>query len=200
MKNFKVALIIIIIIIFILASGLLFIKNRMLSSEILGLNQSMRELEAEVGRLVQENDTLQNDLEYARSAAAKEKLEKEELAKKLGQIKDTIEPGLIQAEQSKDTQLSDKTNLLETRLKDLSLEAGFLYKKTRDYGKAVVVFEKYLEFDPNNAQVHYELGLLYDKNKKDPERAILHYKKYLELSPQAPNIKEVENSIKRLER
>jgi len=54
---------------------------------------------------------------------------------------------------------------------------GSLYKKAEEEYLAA------LAIDPNDADVHYNLGILYDDNLKDKKKAKEHYQKFLELAP-----------------
>jgi tetratricopeptide (TPR) repeat protein len=50
----------------------------------------------------------------------------------------------------------------------------------------------------NNADAHYNLGLLYKDVKQDPDKAIMHLSKYLELKPDAEDKEEVQGWIEKL--
>ena len=60
-------------------------------------------------------------------------------------------------------------------------------------------YEKALRNNPYNADAHYNLGLLYEKTKSDPDKAIEHYQEYLKLSPDANDRDEVLGWIQRLQ-
>src|SRR5262245_21208149 len=66
-------------------------------------------------------------------------------------------------------------------------EPHFLAGKSRvnamDYPGAIESFEKALEANLRSASAHYELGLLYEKNKQDYAAAIYHFDRFLELCP-----------------
>lgn len=201
MKNLKVVFVLILIVVLFLAATLLFIKNRMQASETANLSQSLHEVENEVGRLVQENEKLQQDLEYAKGAAAKEKLEKDALQKKIDEIQ-KISSSLqteVQAQPS-----GDKVSLLEAQIKELTTsynrELGILYNKTKQYDKAIIALERILEANPNDIEAHLDMAIAYEKSKKDLDSAIFHYQKYLELNPDSKNKKEIERSIEKLKR
>jgi LysM repeat protein len=56
-----------------------------------------------------------------------------------------------------------------------------------DFPGAIESFEKALEVNPQSAQAHFELGMLYYQKEPDPARAIYHYEEYLKLQPNAGN-------------
>jgi len=76
---------------------------------------------------------------------------------------------------------------------------GVAYSQAKFYDEAIEEYEKSLKFSFSNADAHYNLGLLYENIKNDPEKALEHYHKYLEIKPQAVDKEEVESGIKKLE-
>lgn len=71
--------------------------------------------------------------------------------------------------------------------RDEEKEPYFLAGKSRvntmDFNGAVESFEKALEVNPKSAPAHFELGLLYEKDKADPAAAIYHFERFLKLQP-----------------
>ena len=53
--------------------------------------------------------------------------------------------------------------------------------------------------EPDNAGVHYSLGLLYDDYLNNPGEAAIHYRKYLELKPEAPDASTVQSWLMELD-
>jgi LysM repeat protein len=66
-----------------------------------------------------------------------------------------------------------------------------------DFERAVNLYEAALDDSPRGAEVHYKLALLYDDKLNDPVNALHHFKRYLALSPNGPQAKDVQDSIKR---
>jgi len=66
-----------------------------------------------------------------------------------------------------------------------------------DFERAVNLYEAALDDSPRDAEVHYQLALLYDDKLNDPVSALHHFKRYLALSPNGPHAKDVRDSIKR---
>lgn len=73
------------------------------------------------------------------------------------------------------------------------------YTQAKLYDEAVDAYKKSLEFEPSNPEAYYNLGLVYENFKADPDEAISCYKKYLELKPDALDKEEVEGWISRLQ-
>jgi Tfp pilus assembly protein PilF len=70
-------------------------------------------------------------------------------------------------------------------------ELGTAYTKAGLFSEAIEAYKKAIACDPNNADIHYYLGLLYQKNNKDSQKAAFHFKRYLYLKPDAKNRQEV---------
>lgn len=60
---------------------------------------------------------------------------------------------------------------------------GRKYKEKRDFQAAADSFKKAVRVNPDFAQAHLELALIYDDKLSDQVSAIYHYKRYLELEP-----------------
>ncbi|HWL53743.1 MAG TPA: LysM peptidoglycan-binding domain-containing protein [Chthoniobacteraceae bacterium] len=61
---------------------------------------------------------------------------------------------------------------------------------------AALLYEAALDGTPNSAQIHYQLGLLYDDKLKKPFSAIHHFQRYLDLEPEGRHAGDVRNFIK----
>ena len=68
--------------------------------------------------------------------------------------------------------------------------------KDKDYAEAVRQYEASLDGTPRTAEVHYQLGMLYDQHLDQPLSAVHHYQRYLELAPDGPRAREAANFIK----
>lgn len=94
-----------------------------------------------------------------------------------------------------DLQMALATSQESTRRDKLTLayNIGCIYKAGRQYTKAEAEFQKALQYDPDDAAVHYNLGILYDDNLGDAKKARYHYQRFLELAPNdrdAPSVVE----------
>lgn len=56
-----------------------------------------------------------------------------------------------------------------------------------------------LSYNPDYAPAHFNLGVLYEEDLKEPERAIYHYRRYLALRPDAQDARKVRAWIEKLE-
>lgn len=77
----------------------------------------------------------------------------------------------------------------------LNQELGAAYTKAKLFPLAIDAYLKSLSLNPDNAELHYNLGLLYQHSEENTKKSLYHFKKYLELKPNAKNKKEVEYLI-----
>lgn len=91
--------------------------------------------------------------------------------------------------------LKEENDKLKAQTASLYEEVGTAYTKAGMFDEAMDAYNKSLSYEPNNAQVHYYLGLLYQKTKKNNEKAVSHLKRYLYLNPDAKNKDEVKYLI-----
>lgn len=144
--------------------------------------------------------TLTKQLKDAKHELEKIKAENQALA----DINDLA--GNVQVKNQKDKigrlqeDLSATRGQLERQIALLYYNLGVSYVKENNYEMAVDAYERTLLLNPNDADAHYNLAIIYDEYKKNPKRAVEHYKKYLQLNPDTPDIDEVKEWIERLEK
>ena len=66
---------------------------------------------------------------------------------------------------------------------DMHYNVGCVFRSGGQYLKAEQEFLKALALAPDDADVHYNLGILYEENLKDMKKARSHYERYIELAP-----------------
>jgi tetratricopeptide (TPR) repeat protein len=69
----------------------------------------------------------------------------------------------------------------------LAYNLGNIYKAARQYTRAETEFLKALKMNPDDAALHYNLGILYDDNLDNGQKARQHYERFLELAPNDPD-------------
>lgn len=79
-------------------------------------------------------------------------------------------------------------------------EIAFLNVKSEMYEEAIQNFEKYLKLNGDDADVYYNLAILYERIKRNKAKTIYCYEKYLELDPTADDLYEVTIRIDSLKR
>ena len=172
------------------------------------------------------NEKLQSDSVSYLAINSKLNGEKEEMGKRLEgaqKIIDTKESNLqrvrqrlveiekkVKAEKrAQDEKLAKEKKVLEKKvLKSATAikkergvyhyNLGVAYAQAKLYDEAVAEYKMSLEFDPNNADACYNLGILYETMGDDPEKAVENYRKYLTLNPDPEDIDEIKERIKKL--
>jgi Tfp pilus assembly protein PilF len=61
-------------------------------------------------------------------------------------------------------------------------QLGMLYRRHGRLDEAQFIYEEALRRDPDNANVHWNLGILYDRYLPNPRQALLHYQRYQQLT------------------
>ncbi len=81
---------------------------------------------------------------------------------------------------------------------DEILEEVKFYIMSHKYEKAVEIIKKALEEYPNNEELLYNLGIIYELMLEDPKAEEI-YRKLLEMYPEGKRHKDVEKRLKRIE-
>jgi tetratricopeptide (TPR) repeat protein len=121
--------------------------------------------------------------ERAREAACSER---DAARAEAEQIKIQMDAELAAQKQLLVQREAELATLVEQNRRDrvtLSYNLGCLYKASQRYAKAEEQFRKALVLDPDDPEIHYNLGVLYDDCLMQPDRARIHYSRFLELSP-----------------
>lgn len=108
----------------------------------------------------------------------------------------------VKKQEEKITKLESDLSSAKERLRKqealLHYNLGVCYTKEKSYDMAIDEYEKVLGLNPDDADTHYNLAILYDDSRKNPKRAVEHYNKYLGLMPEAQDLDEVKEWIERL--
>ena len=78
---------------------------------------------------------------------------------------------------------------------DMHFNLAVTYDKTKMYKAEEREYMECLRIDPADANVHYNLGILYDDKLNDNAKAIKHYQKYLQLRPTGEDTEQVRQWI-----
>ena len=190
------------------------------------LEEESVQLQAEKEKIVKENEKLQEDEVVYTGINNRLKEEKEKLAAQLGEAWETtdnqaadlellkkksveLQEALAKKEKEfkeggveKVKELEGKIKVLEKTLKKekavFRYNLAVAYTKAKLYDEAIGAYEKSLELDQNNADAHYNLGLLYKDAKQDADKAAAHLSKYLELKPDADDKGKVKEWLEKL--
>ena len=80
-----------------------------------------------------------------------------------------------------------------------AMEQAQQKQAAQDYRGAVALYEKALDGTSRTADAHFRLGLIYDKNLKDPLSAVHHFRRYVEVAPTGLHAKEARDNTTRIE-
>lgn len=109
---------------------------------------------------------------------------------------------LIKAEKVAEVLENARENVLHASDKEklnMYYNMAAVYAKEGKYEDAEQEYLHALSINPTDADVHYNLGILYDDELNEPEKAIAHYRRYLKLNPHSPDADQVRNWLMKLE-
>jgi tetratricopeptide (TPR) repeat protein len=187
--------------------------------------EDITQLKKDIKKLKDDNEKLKGDaVSYLEINSRLEK-EKEEIAGERDKIQKELEnlkrekDSYAEEDTGKDDkikELVEMNNKLQDRINEKNQELlswkdkftkekalfyynlGVAYTKGGLYNEAEKAYKNSLTLQKNNPDAHYNLGLLYENAKNEPEKAIIHYEKYLELKPDAKDKEEVQEWIETL--
>lgn len=87
----------------------------------------------------------------------------------------------------------DVNQVSDSEKRDMHYNMAAVYSQVGRYADAEREYLRALRLDPADADVHYNLGILYDENLNDKPRAAMHYRRYLKLRPSGPDVDAVKN-------
>ena len=61
-------------------------------------------------------------------------------------------------------------------------ELGIIYRRSGRLEAAAAVYNEGLKINPNNEDIHWNLGVLYDRYLPNPAQALFHYERYQQLT------------------
>ncbi len=148
-----------------------------LRRQLESLKQDLVERDAQSRLLKKENEGL---------LAAVEKLERkateaETVAKQLGQAQESF------------------AQVTDGQKRDMHYNMAAVYAKEGKYAEAEQEYLNALRFGPEDADIHYNLAILYDDDLKLYDKALAHYRRYLKLSPYSPDAAAVKEWVARIE-
>jgi len=136
------------------------------------LQEQVKNIEAKLKGSVQENQELLTKLNESGQTAVKRKAGKGEESSQLDSMEQEEE---------------------WFRKQDLKFyyNKGLVYEQASQYKKALREYKKALEAVADDADVHYNLAILYDERLNNKRKAIEHYQAYLKFCPDAQDAAKV---------
>lgn len=155
-----------------------------LMAQVPKLEKQVTELEDEMHRLEQELTDREEDLR-----AMKVELEKREhrliKAERVAEVLESAREDVLHA--------SDREKL------DMHYNMAAVYAREGKFEQAEREYLRALRLDPTDADVHYNLGILYDDELNASTKAAVHYRRYLKLNPHGPDADQVRDWLMKLE-
>ncbi|MFU8780573.1 MAG: tetratricopeptide repeat protein [Kiritimatiellia bacterium] len=178
-------------------------------SEVDGALQSALEREEEYRALL---DRLMPEVRSLEESIADLRREREALGARLLQREDDIaalhvelekrEHRLARAERVAEVLERTRTEVEETQRRqrlNMHYNMASVYARDGRFAEAEQEYLQALRLDPTDADIHYNLGILYDDELGQRDKAILHYRRYLQLNPHGVDADRVRSWLMRLE-
>lgn len=197
------------------------LKSKLEQSRMLNLKmqEHIKQVEQDKADVVQESNKLKEDALSYLDLNNDLQLQKEDVEKKLSSALKVINEkerdldrnklkltrlnkSLAEYQSGADLKFSEEKAAIEKKTVELEAslkkERGLYhynlsvaYTQAKLYDEAIIECKKALDFNPDNAEAYYNLGLIYSKVIFNPEKAIFNYTNYLRLKPDAYDADEV---------
>lgn len=106
--------------------------------------------------------------------------------------------GLVKEKKELEDKLSFVKESYQKQLASLYYYLGLAYTQAKIYPDAINAYTASLEYEPNNFEAHYNLGLLYQYQENNSEKAIYHLRQSLRLDSSGQKRKTIEALMKTL--
>lgn len=179
------------------AKGAVLKENEKLQADTLSYLSLNNELQQERDKLQNKLQELQNSAERQKESMAIVQRQLDE-TRQLTKVKTNVQKALLKEKEQMQARLKKLEGVMNNERGVYHYNLAVAYTKAMFVNKAVQEYEKSLEFDPGNAEAHFNLGLLYKNLGRSPERALTHFRRYLELKPNAEDAPTVRDSIEQL--
>ena len=167
---------------------------------------ALRESEEANQKLAEQLDRANESHGNLQQTLAAQKARSEKLQEIVDELKFLVEKqaGAVNSQKKQLTALRESTlgasgETLEDRV-NLHYNLAVLYDKTQMYERAEEQYRRCLELDPEDAAVHYNLGILYEDKLDNPRRALKHYEAFLSLNPDPDDARRVSRWVQELKR
>ena len=87
----------------------------------------------------------------------------------------------------------DVNEVSDSEKRDMHYNMAAVYAQVGRVKDAEREYLHALRIDPTDADVHYNLGILYDESFHDKQKAAMHYRRYLKLRPSGSDVDAVKN-------
>lgn len=176
-------------------------EKKKLAKELDGLQENAIIITKSSTQLQDDKKTLEAQLTETQGLVEQKIAEMQEVNEQLKVLKKKFDQDSFQLTGKKES-LVQENEALKGKVQEMTVtlrrekalyyyNLGVAYARAQLFEDAIASYQKSLALNSSNPEAHYNLGLLYDSLKRDPEVAALHYQKYLEFAPQADDREEV---------
>lgn len=158
-------------------------------------------------KLQEEKDFLQSNLQEAQKLIEVKDSNLKQTQEQLDKLQRELKkrgPSGQAAAKAQEKKLKAGVSILQKRIQLeralYNYNLGVAYTQAKLYDEAIAAYRKSLEFNPVNPEAHYNLAIVYDRIKQDPENAVCHYRQYLKLKTDSEDKDEVLSRIEELSR
>jgi tetratricopeptide (TPR) repeat protein len=174
-------------------------KERDAALQVSQKDKKVLELESQRKELAKKLEEYSQQIkDYETKLKDRTALEKQNkiLAEDYAQVKDDYEKLKLQYQvTSKESQIHKavvkRSGSLPEENATLHYNLGVMSAQQGEYAKAVSEFEKVLQLKPDDAETHYNLGVIFSEHLNDRKKAVAHFKRYLALAPDDPDAERV---------
>jgi len=157
-------------------------------------------------KIQKEKEKIQDGLAQAQKMIAAKEADLERLKQSLARTEKRSSKEFAEekeALQKQKKELVAKITALKATLKKdgsfYNYNLGVAFTQANLSDEAIEAYEKALEIDPDMAEAHYNLGLIYEDIEPKYDKALAHYQRYLELATDPADKDEATESINRLQ-
>lgn len=159
-------------------------ERRKLSERLPLLEQELNDLRATAQQKSSELLDRQRDMEAMQAELER----REDRIRKQERMADLMEKTREEVKQVSDAEK-----------RDMHYNMALVYVKEGRFAEARDEYLRALRIDPSDAEVHYNLAILYDDELNEDRLAAMHYRKYLRLRPSAPDVDQVKDWLMRID-
>ena len=180
-------------------------ENRTLKNKLVDVETARQKLERGLKRLAQENTDekrrrarLEGQLAQAKADTRRYQRAAKTLQKEIPRLKKRLGEEKRAAPRTR-LDPSRKLTATSKEQRDMHYNMGILLQQEGRHKEAEKEYLRAMRIDPSDAEVHYNLGVLYDDNLDNDSRAAVHYRVYLRIKPSAEDSAQVQEWLAAIE-
>ena len=165
-------------------------ENKKLEDMTKTLEDKLKKAISQIQKIEDKDAKLTKKIQLDEQKISQLESEKVEFIKTIKTLNDQVQKA---PKRFKDMAQENKTMLKETAQMHYNL--GVFFTRNKSYDRAVEEFKRALDFNPDNPQVHYNLGYIYAEEYEQQEEAMAHFRRFLEIDPNSKEAHEVRSYL-----